>query len=383
MATYKVIQDIEAEDKLLGPFSLRQFIYLIIVAVSLFIGYRLVLTAWFLALPLVPLIVFFGLLAAPLGGSQSSEVWLLARIRFVIKPKKRIWDQSGIKDLVTITAPKKIQRILTNNLSQAEVRSRLEALANTIDSRGWAVKNVNVNMFTQPVYAAPSVETSDRLVAPTTPLQNEATTDIQPADDILDEKNNRTAQYLDQMIHASSKTHRDQLVAQMQQASQGDVAGVGQAAAQAPPPDYWFMNPGAGPVIQPQTTTNDGTAFQPTSVVAPAMPPMPAPVTPQAPLPLTEEQLLERIRAKRQHQPQSFSHMRTIKPMSEQLAEAAAAPPPAPVAPTLPPPVTPPPNPAILELANNDDLNVATIARQANKVQEQQGNDGEVVISLH
>ena len=27
MATYKVIQDIEAEDKLIGPLTLRQFIY--------------------------------------------------------------------------------------------------------------------------------------------------------------------------------------------------------------------------------------------------------------------------------------------------------------------------------------------------------------------
>src|SRR5437868_14512060 len=113
MASYKVIQDIEAEDKLLGPFSLRQFIYLIIVAVCLFIGYRLALTAWFLALPFLPVILFFGLLSAPLGGNQSSEIWLLAKIRFVIKPKKRVWDQSGIKDLVTITAPKKIERALT------------------------------------------------------------------------------------------------------------------------------------------------------------------------------------------------------------------------------------------------------------------------------
>ena len=30
MATYKVPQDVEAEDKLLGPFTFRQFIYLLI-----------------------------------------------------------------------------------------------------------------------------------------------------------------------------------------------------------------------------------------------------------------------------------------------------------------------------------------------------------------
>ena len=35
MAVYKVAQDVEAEDKLLGPFSFRQFIYLIIVVIAI------------------------------------------------------------------------------------------------------------------------------------------------------------------------------------------------------------------------------------------------------------------------------------------------------------------------------------------------------------
>ncbi|MGH7158305.1 MAG: PrgI family mobile element protein [Candidatus Saccharimonadales bacterium] len=33
MATYKVIQDIEAEDKILGPLTLRQFIYAGVAAI--------------------------------------------------------------------------------------------------------------------------------------------------------------------------------------------------------------------------------------------------------------------------------------------------------------------------------------------------------------
>jgi len=41
MATYKVIQDIEAEDKLLGPMTLRQFIYAVIVVVMGFVAFRL------------------------------------------------------------------------------------------------------------------------------------------------------------------------------------------------------------------------------------------------------------------------------------------------------------------------------------------------------
>jgi len=34
MATYKVPQDVEAEDRLLGPFTFRQFVYLLIAAIA-------------------------------------------------------------------------------------------------------------------------------------------------------------------------------------------------------------------------------------------------------------------------------------------------------------------------------------------------------------
>src|ERR1035438_1720650 len=146
MAIYKVLQDIEAEDKLVGPFSLRQFIYAAIAVVCGFLAFKLVTVNLFLITPFVPVVVFFVVLAAPFGHDQPSEVWLLARVRFFLKPHKRIWDQTGAISLVTITVPKVIVRNLTNGLSQTEVSSRLHALANTIDSRGWAIKNVNVNL---------------------------------------------------------------------------------------------------------------------------------------------------------------------------------------------------------------------------------------------
>lgn len=401
MSTYKVIQDIEAEDKLLGPFTLRQFIYLIIVAVTFFIGFKLVTIQWFLVIPLLPHTIFFALLAAPIGREQSSEIWLLAKIRFALKPRKRIWDQSGIKELVTITAPKKIEKALTKGLSQTEVNSRLEALANTIDSRGWAIKNVNVNLFAQPSYAAASG--SDRLVDVGSMPQQVPTFDVTASDDMMDEQNNPTAQYLDQMIHASSKAHRQQLVDQMKQAGQtpaplpapgpapqsspvgnGRVLPPQQSAPPPAPqqqpatqPDYWFLNANAGaPAPLPGMST-----FQNSKIVAPdptaTPPPALQPQKPQPTGPLSEQELLEKIHAEQQKKPKNYGHLRVIKPVAEQEAEAAAAaknPP--------PPPVTAKPDPAILELANNDDLNVATIARQANKKKKGPPND-EVVISLH
>lgn len=389
MATYKVIQDIEAEDKLIGPFGIRQFIYLIIVAVSGFVIFRLGLVAWYLALPLLPHTIFFALLALPFGGDQPTETWLLAKIRFALKPRRRVWDQSGMLNLVTITAPKKVEKVLTHNLSEGEVRSRLEALANTIDSRGWAIKNVSANMFT-PAYAGAG-QSSDRLIdiPAAQEVPDYATTPIQ---DMMDVQTSPTAQNLDRMISAASKAHRDKIVSSMksqQQAPPQPAPATPQSSTSSstqPQPDYWFLNPGssakqgngsfgatAGSVVVP-----DPNAVQQQSQGLPLQP-----LSPHTG-PLTEEELLDKIHAEKQKSPKHHGNLRVIKTLEEQEAEEKEAAMQAQAAAKLPePPVTPVPDPDIIELARNDDLNVETVARQAKKSKQHDLPDGEVVINLH
>ena len=367
MATYKVIQDIEAEDKLLGPLTLRQFIYAIIVFASGFIMFRLILVKWYLALPLIPHTIFFAVLAAPFGHDQSSEVWLLAKIRFFLKPRRRIWNQSGIKELVTVTAPKKIEHSLTKGLSQTEVKSRLQALADTIDSRGWSVKNVNVNLFAQPAYAT---QASDRLLDASTLPHDVSNTDVTAGDDMLDERNNPTAQHLDALMTSSAQTHRQQLVSQLQQP--GQQVTTTQAPSQ--PRDYWFLNQ--------SPTPPPGFISQTPQTVAPGQEP---PATGPSLAPTEEADALEQIQHGGENSTEAFSHMRTLQPLDSNGASAnnsgqqpsgqandnGQA--------TSPKPI----DPAIIELANNDDLNVATIARQADKARRKELGNDEVVIPLH
>ena len=160
MATYKLIQDIEAEDHILGPLTLRQFIYGLAGAFFYYLSFIVITkhVGWLLIIFLPPAL-FATLFAFPFKRDQPTEVWLLALLRFFFKPKVRIWNQSGVKDLVTITVPKKQERHLTNGLSQTEVQNRLQALATTLDSGGWVVKNV-----ASVPYIKPSTD-SDRLVA--------------------------------------------------------------------------------------------------------------------------------------------------------------------------------------------------------------------------
>jgi hypothetical protein len=206
LAQYKVIQDIEAEDKLLGPLSLRQFIYAAITVALGFVAFRIFMTAiWPLGFIFVPPMVFFGLLAAPFGAQQSSEIWLLAKIRFFLKPRRRIWDQTGLKELVTITVPKKIEKQLTKGYSTDEVQSRLKALAATLDTRGWAVKNA-----TAPVYGS----SGDRLLDVGETTTQRVTTDV--TSDIMDISNSPRAQAMDAMIQKSAQQHRSKVIENVQ-----------------------------------------------------------------------------------------------------------------------------------------------------------------------
>lgn len=385
MATYKVLQDIEAEDKLVGPLTLRQFIYAAVTAICLYISFLLATKgAPYLTVIFVPPAIVSGFFAFPWGREQPTEIWALAKLRFMIKPRKRIWDQSGVKEMVTVTAPKKIEQIYTNGLSQTEVTSRLHALADTIDSRGWAIKNVQPGMPISPSVIGQNAADSDRLIGVNILPAVQPLTDVPAADDMLDEQNNPIAQQFDQMIKQSNAEHHERIMKEISQAQ----AATTQPAVSAPtqsatsPNDYWFLNQspvvGSAQTIRPGATVPPSVAAARTSAEEAAL----------------SQQLKEQSKESMQI---SYGHLRTIQPLSHQQQTPTstpqttvnpATPAPAAVNPvtvqvpepikTTTPPVTHQTNPATLKYVNNDDLTVATIARQVNE-----NPPDEIVISLH
>ncbi|MBB1552394.1 PrgI family protein [Candidatus Saccharibacteria bacterium] len=141
MSVYKVPQDVEADDKLLGPFNFRQFIYLIIVAGC--IALDIFLWGIFPGLIILPLpvIIFFGALALPLRKDQPMETYLAAVVSFYLKPNKRFWQPDGVEHLIQISAPENKEESLTKDISQNEASRRLSYLADIIDTEGWAIKH--------------------------------------------------------------------------------------------------------------------------------------------------------------------------------------------------------------------------------------------------
>lgn len=337
MAVYKVPQDVEADDKLIGPFSFRQFIYLIIVAGAIALGWGLSRLFVPLAVIPLPIVIFFGLLALPLRKDQPMEIYMAAIVSFYLKPRRRLWVPDGIQSLVEITAPKTVEVQRTKDLSQYEAEQRLSYLADIVDTGGWAVRGV----------ASPE---------PSSAMQSEAYFEAQQTVDILDD-NGGVARSFDTMITQADIKRRQEIMERITHQSPTTPA----PAMQATDP-YSAIPPSPAPVTAAPPATDPYTSLQPPVA-------QPAADIPEAHLALNPY-------------PTSM-HQSVVHPLNEQSTQPA--PPPA------TPPQTPPlstsekkVSPDIINLANNADLSIETIAHEAKRIQQKEqalGND-EVVISL-
>lgn len=141
MAQYKVPQDVEADDKLIGPFSFRQFVYLVIAVGLGGAAYGLFQIFPLLAIIPTPGILFFLVLALPLKKDQPMETYLAAVISFYLKPNKRFWTPGQRESSIQITVPKKAEKSRARDISGDEASSRLSFLADLVDSEGKSIKN--------------------------------------------------------------------------------------------------------------------------------------------------------------------------------------------------------------------------------------------------
>jgi hypothetical protein len=304
MAGYKVPQDVEADDKLIGPFSFRQFIYLIIVAIAGFIGYLLSKVFIGLAIIVLPIIVLFGAIALPLRKEQPMETYLVAVVRFFLKPRVRMWSPEGAVSMVTITAPKLVEQHLTKDFTGDEASQRLSYLAQVVDTGGWASRGLQ----------HPNDNMSDIIVA-----------EAQAQRDIFDEDTSVSRSF-DQKINQSDEQRKQQLVSQFQQA----IAQPGSTTIGSFPTDN------ADPTYNPYPSSMHQKVLMPigsdqtTASPAPTIAQPPQNTTPQT-LPI----------APTQQQPASLPPTR---------------------------PINTPPSPDIMRLANTKDLSISALAHEAHRL---------------
>ena len=226
MATHKVPQDVEAEDKLVAFLSLKQFILTV-----LGLGFSYLTFFFFVRVHPITSIIWmpFALVCLVLGlyqrKDQPVEVFLASAIRYFLKPRTRLWNQEGYEERVIITAPPKVEHHYTKGFSSDEATSRLGNLSRLMDSRGWTTKLVAD--FQNPQLA--TAASSDRLVQPSDigavrGIDPQAY--VQPAD-VMDEDSSVVAKEFQSRIDqtdSSAKQHALQVLQQAQATSSDDAA---------------------------------------------------------------------------------------------------------------------------------------------------------------
>lgn len=351
MAVYKVPQDVEAEDKLLGPFSFKQFIFLIITTMSLGIAYALSNILLPLALIPMPFAILFGILAAPIRKDQPMEVYLAAIISFILKPKIRLWSPDGIESRIVITASKVEDEVVDKNYSQEEVHKRLSFLANIMDSGGWSVRNTNFQSS----------------------MQDDLFNEAQATSDLLDTSGTRS-QAIDNLLAQTNEKRRQTIINNMQQP-------VPQTPSpQATPEPVYDQSVVDTPNVVNPTTHHQGLlvspSYTPMSVVQPAEPDDDIQLVVN-PYPTMRQGVITPLSEQANDPP--IANSQPVEPIQQPVVVAEPA--------VSQPTPTPTPSldtvsPAIIDLAtNHSDMTIDTLKREADRRTKNLETE-EVIISL-
>jgi hypothetical protein len=147
---YKIPQNIDIEDKILGPFTLRQFLYIIVGGISIYVLFNMFATTN---------LMLFIALSAPIATITLALVFVKVNerpfldfffyfITYIQDPKQKKWIKSTKIKEFNITArvaeeEKQKQRDLSDLSRRGIAISQLSQLSIVLDSRGWSQQNLN------------------------------------------------------------------------------------------------------------------------------------------------------------------------------------------------------------------------------------------------
>ncbi len=304
MAQYKVPQDVEADDKLIGPFSFRQFVYLLIAGALIALAVALFQLFPLLAIIPVPFVLLFAALALPLKKDQPMETYLAAIVSYYLKPRQRLWTPGQRESTITITAPKIVEEERTRDITGEEATHRLSFLADIVDTEGYAIKGAGINQMNEELLV--EANTMNDIFESNHFDSLEST--------IARDENERHAEVIKEMKETIAKTE-NMNTEEMEHAT---IEKRFEEKKEDEKP-----NTASDVVVKPEPVAKQEDAEKSETVEKPV----------------------------------------ENKPEPEQKVEEISA------------------KPSIIELANNEDYSVATIAKEANRLKER--DEGEVFISLH
>lgn len=244
MGQYKVPQNVEAEDKILGPLTFRQFIYFLIGTGWGLVCFGLLnkIPALMVLLGLPPTTLFL-LLAFYTRDGQNFEQLLIAMVGYFASPHRRLWVKEDVVETFHIEPTKHAAEVTQRN--PAEVISELERVAKLIDSRGWNRPPEEDHALIQP-----AIPHADRIVAP--PVTPHAPDE--PHTDMLDLQKSPLAQNLAQLLAAAADDVREEAMNQMNQHPGRKAVPDALANAQAAASGIPLAATAMAPVTVPSTS---------------------------------------------------------------------------------------------------------------------------------
>lgn len=131
---FKVPQNIDLEDKIVGPLTLIQFLYVLgggVIVYLLYLSMGMKLLFWALSLPVAIIALALAFLKIQ---DQPLSHFIKAGLVYLSKPKKRIWQRQGLVKPIVFAAPKK--KTAPPPLPKRRIeKSELEKLAQMLDTQ--------------------------------------------------------------------------------------------------------------------------------------------------------------------------------------------------------------------------------------------------------
>lgn len=139
-ATYKIPQNVDLEDKIIGPLTLKQFLYTLAAGMVTFVSFSVFYKA---AAPLFYFItlftwIFTAALVFVRPNDQPFTKFLFSFLWFTIKPNRRIWKRIPSLGEISLTDTAKKAEPVPDRPSAEQVKSHLQQLAHVVDTRGWS-----------------------------------------------------------------------------------------------------------------------------------------------------------------------------------------------------------------------------------------------------
>lgn len=207
---YLVPQGVETEDKIIGPLSFKDFIFVCIGTAIGFLGFRLGQSfSWFFLIPFAPLSLLFLAFGFVKIGPQPFQKYFFSFLVFLFRPKKRFWKKGTLAKIPTITPKKPKEEV--KKIAPEEAVSRLQEVSSIVDTRGWGRKSP---IFQEPAEEMP-LDLEKRIVSPlpqtSLPPKNQLPEDILEIPAYTQEEVNKMLEEEGQKIIENAKKKMEEL----------------------------------------------------------------------------------------------------------------------------------------------------------------------------